>query len=127
MNARQLPSFPSYDERWESEDLHANFKTEVAAYTRADPLPTLENLSRATGIPVGCLVRYVLVKWAASASEALLAMEPIVLQQLRAHIERAEAEDTDTARLEAYRSLSDIIAWLCSATGEKNGVAGPAG
>ncbi|HVK06905.1 MAG TPA: DUF6027 family protein [Armatimonadaceae bacterium] len=105
-----------YRDRWEADDPHANFKAEVAAYTVTDPLPTLEELSRATGIPVPCLVRYVLVKWAASGAEALLAMTPIALRQMREHVERAEAAGTDAARLEAYAALRAMVAWLEAGT-----------
>jgi hypothetical protein len=101
-----------YTDSWPNDDPHANFKAEVAAYTAADPLPTLENLSKATGVPVPCLVRYVLVKYAASGAEALLTMTPIVLQQLAAHIEKAEAADSDAVRLEAYEALRQMIAWM---------------
>jgi hypothetical protein len=101
-----------YKGDWTPDDPHANFKAEVAAYTLMDPLPTLEVLSAATGIPVGCLVRYVLVKWAASGPEALLAMEPIALEQMRDHVAQAEAEGTDEARLRAYEALKQMIAWL---------------
>ena len=61
---------PPYRDTWPPDDPHANFKAEVANYTTADPLPTLQRLSAGTGIPVECLIRYVLVKWAASGSEA---------------------------------------------------------
>lgn len=101
-----------YTDTWSDDDPHANFKAEVALYTVADPLPTLENLSKATGIPVPCLVRYVLVKYAASGAEALLTMTPIVLQQLASHIAQAETADTDAARLEAYAALRQMIAWM---------------
>jgi hypothetical protein len=101
-----------YRDHWPAGDTHANFKTEVACYTAADPLPTLENLSAGTGIPVECLIRYVLVKYAASASEALMAMGPIVFQQMREHIARAEQEGSNEARLKAYVALKDMIAWL---------------
>jgi hypothetical protein len=107
-----MMKLPSYRDTWDAEDPHANFKAEVANYTVADPLPTLEGLSAATGIPVPCLIRYVLVKWAASGAEALLAMEPIALAQMRAHVDRAEAAGTNTARLEAYAALRQMIAWL---------------
>jgi hypothetical protein len=106
---------PPYQDRWDADDPHANFKAEVANYTVADPLPTLEILSAATGIPVPCLIRYVLVKWAASGAEALLAMGPIVLEQMRRHTERAEEAGTDTARLEAYEALRQMIGWLGAA------------
>lgn len=104
-----------YRDTWPAGDPHANFKTEVASYTQVDPLPTLEGLSATTGIPVSCLARYVLVKWAASAGDALLSMGPIVLEQMRRHIEAAEAAGTDAARLEAYTALSQMIAWLTAA------------
>ena len=55
-------------------DRHANFRADVECYTKTDPMPTLRKLSASTDIPVETLVRYVLVKWAASGSEALLAM-----------------------------------------------------
>src|SRR4051794_24581212 len=98
-----------YRDTWTADDPHANFKADVALYTTTDPLPTLERLSAGSGIPVECLVRYVLVKWAASGSEAMLAMPPIVFQQMREHVERAEAADTDEARLKAYAALKNII------------------
>ena len=101
-----------YRDHWPAGDPHANFKAEVACYTAADPLPTLENLSAGTGIPVECLIRYVLVKYAASASEALMAMDPIVFQQMREHIARAEQDGSEEARLKAYMALKDMISWL---------------
>lgn len=103
---------PIYDDTWEADDPHANFKAEVAAYSVADPLPTLENLSRDTAIPVAALIRYILVKYTASGSEAVLAMTPLALRQMQAHIERAEATDTAVARLEAYEALRQMISWL---------------
>jgi hypothetical protein len=102
----------AYEDTWEDKDSHANFKAEVAAYTVADPLPTLENLSRDTGIPVPCLIRYVLVKYATSGAGALLSMTPIVFQQMEQQIERAEAAGSNEARLRAYDALRQIIAWL---------------
>ncbi|HWE50906.1 MAG TPA: DUF6027 family protein [Bryobacteraceae bacterium] len=104
-----------YRDTWTPDDRHANFKADVACYTAADPLPTLENLSKGTGIPVGCLVRYVLVKYAASGSEARLAMGPIVFEQMRGHVERAEAEGTDAAKLKAYSALREMVEWLGAA------------
>ena len=97
---------------WDKNDPHANFKAEVANYTVVDPLPTLQNLSNASGIPLPCLVRYVLVKWACSGAEAMLAIPPIALQQMDAHIQKAENAGTDEARLEAYESLRQMISWF---------------
>ncbi len=101
-----------YRDTWTAEDRHANFKAEVACYTVADPLPTLENLSKGTGIPVECLIRYVLVKWASSGSEALMAMGPIVFRQMQEHVEAAEADGGDAAKLKAYQALKEMVGWL---------------
>ncbi len=101
-----------YRERWDERDPHANFKADVALYSQSDPLPTLENLSRSTGIPVPCLIRYILVKYAASGADALLAMTPIVFRQMEEQVEKAETAGTDAARLHAYQALRQIIAWL---------------
>ena len=101
-----------YRDTWRSDDRHANFKAEVACYTVADPLPTLENPSKGTGIPVGCLIRYVLVKWATSGSEALMAMDPIVFRQMKEHVKRAEEDGSDGAKLKAYAALKSMIEWL---------------
>ncbi len=104
-----------YRDTWHADDRHANFKADVAAYTSADPLPTLRNLSLGTGIPVECLIRYVLVKYAASGADALLAMKPIVVRQMEDHVANAEREDSDEARLRAYSALKSIIEWLALA------------
>ena len=91
---------------------HANFRAEVECYSAADPMPTVENLSALTGIPVDRIVRYVLVKYAASGSDALLSLDPIVFRQMREQIDRAEGEDSDAARLQAYEALRQMIQWL---------------
>ncbi len=101
-----------YRGTWADDDIHANFKSEVSLYTTHDPLPTLRNLGADTDIPLGALVRYVLVKYATSGSDALLTMTPIVFRQMQDHVAAAEAADTDAARLEAYAKLKQMIAWL---------------
>ncbi len=101
-----------YRDTWNEQDPHANFKSEVALYSQSDPLPTLENLSRATGIPVPCLIRCVLVKYAASGADALLSMTPIVFRQMELQVRMAETAGTDSARLQAYEALRQIITWL---------------
>ncbi len=101
-----------YHATWDENDPHANFKADVAAYSIADPMSTLENLSRATGVPVPCLVRYILVKYTASAADAVLAMTPIAVRQMEQHVQEAEAAGTDAARLNAYEALRQMIAWL---------------
>ena len=72
----------------------------------------IENLSRLTGIPAERLIRYVLVKYAASASDALLSMQPIVFGQMQAAIKQADEEGSDEARLRAYETLRQIVSWL---------------
>ncbi len=101
-----------YTDSWEEDDPHANFKADVALYTVVDPLPTLEGLSRHTGVPVPCLIRYVLVKYASSNADALLTMGPLVIHQMEQQIATAEAEDSDQARLQAYDALRQIVSWL---------------
>ena len=101
-----------YRDAWAAGDRHANFKAEVAAYTLEDPFSTLENLAADTGIPVGALVRYVLVRWAASGAEALLAMGLVTLAQMEAIVDRAEAEGTPEARAAGFERLAAIVRWL---------------
>lgn len=105
-------NLPPYEDSWEKNDPHANFKEEVALYSVADPLPTLEVLSQDTGIPVAALIRYILVKYTASGSDAVLAMTPLVLRQMQAHFDKAEAVNTSQSRLEAYEALRQMISWL---------------
>lgn len=107
-----------YQDSWPEDDPHANFKAEVAQYSELDPLPTLENLSRATGIPVPCLARYILVKYTVSGAEALLTMTPVVFRQMEQHLEKAEMTGTDAARLAAYEALRQMIGWLSLGAGE---------
>jgi hypothetical protein len=111
----KMAELKPYRDHWPPDDPHANFKAEVACYTAADPLPTMENLSRLTGIPVGSLIRYVLVKYAGSSSEARMAMmarDPFVFRQMSEHVERAEEDGGNDAKLKAYAALKDMIAWL---------------
>ncbi len=105
-------NLPPYKDSWEANDPHANFKEEVALYSVADPLPTLEVLSKDTGIPVAALIRYILVKYTASGSEAVLAMTPYALRQMQAHFDTAETINTTQSRLEAYEALRQMIGWL---------------
>ena len=103
--------FP-YTDTWDAHDPHANFKADVAHYTVVDPLPTVYGLSAHTGIPVTCLIRYILAKYATSNADALLATGPLVLQQMEEKIAAAETEDSDAARLRAYGALREIVSWL---------------
>ena len=101
-----------YQASWPPDDPNAEFRSRVAEYSRLDPLPTLENLSRSTGIPIGSLARFVLVRYCTSGSDALLEMGPRVVHQMDEIIQQAEAVNTDAARLDAYRALKAIMSWL---------------
>lgn len=101
-----------YTGPWDDDDRDANFKAQVAEYTRNDPLPTLTTLSANTGVPVGALARYILVRWAAEGSEALMALGPTLVERLWAVVAEAEDEGTDAGRLQAYDQLRQMISWL---------------
>ncbi|HKJ55358.1 MAG TPA: DUF6027 family protein [Nitriliruptoraceae bacterium] len=72
----------------------ANFLADVATTSLADPMPTLERLSRALDLPVGALARYVLAKWTTAGSEAVLAAGPSAITRVRELVDRlADLED----------------------------------
>jgi hypothetical protein len=97
---------------WEPDDPDANFKADVALYSHVDPMTTISQLASAMGIPEGAVVHYVLAKWASAGSGGLLEIGPSMVHRLWAPVERAETIDTDTARLEAYEQLRQMISWL---------------
>ncbi len=66
-----------------------------------DPLPTFRALSETTRIPIEDLVHHALVRWAASGSEALMAIEPQVLRDLIAARQR-----------EDWPTVAGMIDWL---------------
>lgn len=97
---------------WEPDDPDANFKAEVALYADSDPLSTIGRLASALDVPEGAIVRYVLARWASAGSGGLLELGPTMVQRLWEPVEKAEAEDDDTARLAAYHQLRQMISWL---------------
>lgn len=101
-----------YGGTWPPDDPDAGFRRVVAEYSRIDPLPTLEVLSRSKNIPVGALARFVLARYCTSGSDALLEMGPRVARQMADLVREAEAAGTDEARLAAYRALAAIVSWL---------------
>ncbi|MCZ6534353.1 MAG: DUF6027 family protein [Chloroflexi bacterium] len=111
MGSRRI-SLEVYQGPWAPDDKDANFKEEVAHYSRVDPMTTLDRMSHNLGIPVGALVRYILVKWAASGSEGLMEIGPRVVRQMEGMLNKAEAAGTNEARLDAYHALAQIISWL---------------
>ena len=105
-------SLDVFDWQWDESDRDANFKREVAMYSREDPMPTLETMSRYLAIPVGAIIRYLVVKWAASGSAGLMEVGPRVVQQMADIVAEAENTGTDQERLAAYQKLSQVISWL---------------
>ena len=97
---------------WADDDPDANFKHDVALYSKLDPLTTLTVLSERTAIPVGTLVRYVLARWTAAGAESLLAVGPSVVERMWTLCVDAEEAAADEARLAAYDALRQIVSWL---------------
>jgi hypothetical protein len=80
---------------------HRAFADRVASSRMQDPMPTFGALAETTRIPVDDLVHYALVRWAASGSEALMAIEPQVLGELVA-----------ARRREDWKAVAGIVDWL---------------
>lgn len=80
---------------------HREFAERVRLARLQDPMPTLRNLSAATGVPVDDLVHYALVRWVSAGSEALMSIEPQALRELA---EARERED--------WEAVGGIIDWL---------------
>ncbi len=112
MSIGQTILLEPYEATWPPDDPDAGFRSLVAEYSRIDPLPTLEVLSRNKRIPLGALARFVLARYCTSGSDALLEMGPRVVRQMDGIVREAEAAGTDEARLKAYAALKAIVSWL---------------
>ena len=110
----QLPTvrLEIFEDAIDEVDPDANFKRDVALYSRIDPMPTLEGMSRNLNLSVGVIARYVLVKWATSGSEGAMELGPRVVGQMASIVAEAEESGEDGARLEAYEKLSGMVSWL---------------
>ena len=97
---------------WEDDDPDANFKQEIADYSRLDPLVTIKGMSDGIDVPVGAVVRYVLARWATGGSAGLLEIGPEMIDRLMAPMLEAEEAATDVARLAAYDQVHQILGWL---------------
>jgi hypothetical protein len=84
-----------------AEDPNQNFRDSVALSRLVDPMPTLENLARNTGLTYDDVAHHALVRYASSGAEALLAMEPQALLDL---IAARKAED--------WAKVGALIDWL---------------
>jgi hypothetical protein len=84
---------------------HRAFADAVATSRLQDPRPTFERLSKEVGVPVEDLMHHALVRWVAAGSEALMSIEPRVLQDL---IDARDRED--------WPAVAGIIDWLRAGT-----------
>jgi hypothetical protein len=112
MPPQRTVTLEPYRGSWPADDPDAEFRRLVAEYSAIDPLPTLEELGRRKAIPLGALAAFVLARYCASGSEALLYTGPVVVRQMDEIVRQAEAAGDDAARLEAYRALAAIVSWL---------------
>ena len=80
---------------------HREFARRAEDARLVDPLPTFEALSEATGVPVEAIVHLALVRWASAGAEALLSVEPQVLDEL-----------IDARHREDWPAVAGIIDWL---------------
>ena len=101
-----------FEEPIDEADPDANFKHDVALYSRIDPMPTLEGMSRNLNLPVGVIARYVLVKWATSGSEGAMELGPRVVKQMAEIVAEAEKSGRIGVKLEALEKLSKMVSWL---------------
>ena len=80
---------------------HREFASEVEASGCVDPMPTFRALSCGTGVPVDALVHHALVRWASAGAEALMSVEPQIVEEL-----------VVARRQEDWRKVAGIIDWL---------------
>lgn len=95
---------------WDDDDPHANFKAEVALWSKADPMETLEPFSEFVGIPVGAVCRSVLARWAGEGSAGKLELGPSMVERLWAVCD--EAGDDRDDQLAAFEQLRQMLSWL---------------
>ena len=80
---------------------HREFARRAEDARLVDPMPAFEALSAATGVPVATLTHLALVRWVSAGAEALLSVEPQVLDEL---IGARHRED--------WPAVAGIIDWL---------------
>jgi hypothetical protein len=108
----QMIELVGWNGPWDPTDSDANFKADVALYSKVDPMTTVRGLATSLNIPEGAIARYVLAKWATAGSGGLLEVGSSMVHQLWEPIERAESTGTNESRLEAYEQLRRVISWL---------------
>jgi hypothetical protein len=80
---------------------HWEFARQVEAARCVDPMPAFRALSHNTGVPVDALVHHALVRWASAGAEALMSVEPQVMNELLV-----------ARRREDWGKVAGIIDWL---------------
>ena len=80
---------------------HREFARRAEDARLVDPMPAFEALSSATGVPVADITHLALVRWASAGAEALLSVEPQVLDEL-----------IDARHREDWPAVAGIIDWL---------------
>ena len=80
---------------------HREFARRAEDARLVDPTPTFEALSSATGVPLETLTHLALVRGASAGAEALLSVEPQVLDEL-----------IDARHREDWPAVAGIIDWL---------------
>ena len=83
------------------EDADARFRELVRESLSRDPYPTLGNLAASTGLELEEVVHYALVRWVSAGAEALLSLDPRVIDDL-----------VEARRREDWRAVAGIIDWL---------------
>mgnify|MGYP001225991459 FL=1 len=88
------------------------FHQMVADYTKSDPIPTLERLSRSQGILIGAFAKFILVRYCNSGSETLLEIGPTVVRDMVTIVEEASGVGSESAKIGAFDKLRGMIRWL---------------
>jgi hypothetical protein len=112
MDGDPVVTLERWNGTWNGDDPDANFKTDVALYTRLDPLSTISEMSTRLAIPVGALCRYVLARWATGGADAALELGPSTVDRMWDACRTADEAGTDAAKLAAYRQLREMLSWL---------------
>lgn len=86
-----------------SSNPYGKYVEAVQASADIDPMPTVQALAKNAGLTPDEIIHHILVQWATSGSEALMATTPLALRQLK---EAADAGDTE--------KVNGIVSWLLS-------------
>jgi hypothetical protein len=57
-------------------------------------------------------VHYLLARWTSEGASGLLELGPTLTRRLKTIFDTAEQQNSDTARLDAYNQVRQIVSWL---------------